>query len=1272
MYKFLKKTQYIPLPNINLSSKQSSINQLSLCSCKIYHWNASSAVRFTNKCYFCTKVNDAEVCVPIKRKFRTKKKYVELLEVTEEVTSNKKAAVKKLNAANLSILVNQSDVSVNKLHSISNNDLNKKDNKTNIKMKDHINIPTNVEMLDSSEKNANGNSTTYEDLKELDTISHTLFNDDFYTSKKCNNKGFIETINDNSKYDMYEDEIGEGIPIQNNLEINNIVKHSDIRKNIQKTYFKNIKNKKAMDLNAQIILAQIDVCLTCKMFEKVQKLLQILIKKVNDTSDSILQDACNIILDLYSSDKNLTRFLQTYNFMINNSITPNAQTYAAVFELIGKMTNEQHQSDLFKKAESDMINNGISFHDIFNNSKFRVHQPENILKTIRMFQPEYQPEYTVPQTSYNCKLLNNINEINSRENPVEGLLSFEQLKNSLNMQMKQESQYIVPIKSIEKFDPISHDKFSYYKQKLADMESSWREIISKAFEKNVKYLEQKEYDLKSSVFILHPFLKVLPTERYVNIMLHEIRNLSENSQSYTLPLSVLYANIGFLIFREYEIYIKEKNGVVNKIIDIYDKYLNWYCQTGPLNTQLGVNSRIAWSKFIYENQHYGASLDRESIHWPYSVCVNIGKFLYQIIINDIKINTNCQTTNSSICEKPAFYTLFRSKGKSLVEQIKPHPILHKLYKDTQSNILTFEAAFLPSLCPPRPWISINSGGYAFIKTNFVRTPYYAKAKQLEILKDIASQQLYPAFDNLNQLGSVPWKINTDVLDILIKVFQDGGSVKLDVPESPSILLSTSDITEDVDIKDNTCISKTKLQLKKKKEEMYSLWCDCLYKLSLANHFRNDIFWLPHNLDFRGRVYPIPPHLTHLGSDLARSILIFAQKKPLGPNGLDWLKIHTVNLTGLMKRSSLKERLKFANENIDKIVDSAEHPLTGDMWWAESEEPWQTLASCIEITKALKSPNIEKYESGLPVHQDGSCNGLQHYAALGRDQSGAESVNLQSADIPQDIYSVVVNMVEELRSIDAERNVQIAQILEGYISRKVIKQTVMTTVYGVTKYGARLQIMKQLKDLEKFPQDCSWEASTYLTYKTFDSLRTMFKSARAIQDWFTNCAYIISSIFGEAVEWITPLGFPVVQPYSKYNKAKNQINSIEKIDTLKQKNSFPPNFIHSLDSSHMMLTSLYCEQAGITFMSVHDCYWTHPCTIDIMNKICREQFVALHSEPILDNFSKYLHERYLQESNPVLRTFSENEIINITNNFNSVPKKGSFQLDNVLKSVYFFS
>lgn len=47
---------------------------------------------------------------------------------------------------------------------------------------------------------------------------------------------------------------------------------------------------------------------------------------------------------------------------------------------------------------------------------------------------------------------------------------------------------------------------------------------------------------------------------------------------------------------------------------------------------------------------------------------------------------------------------------------------------------------------------------------------------------------------------------------------------------------------------------------------------------------------------------------------------------------------------------------------------------------------------------------------LPPVQDGSCNGLQHYAALGRDLIGATSVNLMPCSVPQDVYSVVAQQV----------------------------------------------------------------------------------------------------------------------------------------------------------------------------------------------------------------------------------------------------------------------
>lgn len=43
---------------------------------------------------------------------------------------------------------------------------------------------------------------------------------------------------------------------------------------------------------------------------------------------------------------------------------------------------------------------------------------------------------------------------------------------------------------------------------------------------------------------------------------------------------------------------------------------------------------------------------------------------------------------------------------------------------------------------------------------------------------------------------------------------------------------------------------------------------------------------------------------------------------------------------------------------------------------------------------------------------------------------------------------------------------------------------------------------------------------------------------------------------------------------------------------KQGSAFPPNFVHSLDSAHMMMTANACRRDGVTFASVHDSYWTH--------------------------------------------------------------------------------
>lgn len=37
---------------------------------------------------------------------------------------------------------------------------------------------------------------------------------------------------------------------------------------------------------------------------------------------------------------------------------------------------------------------------------------------------------------------------------------------------------------------------------------------------------------------------------------------------------------------------------------------------------------------------------------------------------------------------------------------------------------------------------------------------------------------------------------------------------------------------------------------------------------------------------------------------------------------------------------------------------------------------------------------------------------------------------------------------------------------------------------------------------------------------------------SLQDWFTDCAEHITRVSGEPLEWVTPLGLPVIQPYHK--------------------------------------------------------------------------------------------------------------------------------------------
>ncbi|KAK5256506.1 DNA-directed RNA polymerase, partial [Cryomyces antarcticus] len=455
-----------------------------------------------------------------------------------------------------------------------------------------------------------------------------------------------------------------------------------------------------------------------------------------------------------------------------------------------------------------------------------------------------------------------------------------------------------------------------------------------------------------------------------------------------------------------------------------------------------------------------------------------------------------------------------------------------------------------------------------------------------------------------------------------------------------------------------------------------------FQLEVARAYLNEDMYFPHNLDFRGRAYPIPPYLNHMGADNCRGLLRFSKGKELGTAGLFWLKVHLANVYGYDK-ASLQEREAFAMEHLADVYDSATNPLNGKRWWLGAEDEWQCLAACFELKHALDSPDPTRYVSHLPIHQDGTCNGLQHYAALGGDKAGAQQVNLEPRDRPSDIYSAVASLVEaEVDTEAAEGNMK-AVTLKGKITRKVVKQTVMTNVYGVTFIGARAQVQKQLEillpDLPRDKPDLTHNAlAGYIAAKIFKSLGALFTGARAIQKWFGECANRIATtitseqieqlgresrgeviylapklkdkalqkgkkriqptlMFRSSIIWTTPLKMPVVQPYRsvKSREIATNIQNISFVDPhatdpisrRKQLQGFPPNFIHSLDATHMLLSALKCDEEGLSFASVHDSFWTHAADIPKMNLVLRDAFVAMHGEDIIGRLASEFAARY---------------------------------------------
>ncbi|DAA27507.1 TPA: CG4644-like [Bos taurus] len=953
-------------------------------------------------------------------------------------------------------------------------------------------------------------------------------------------------------------------------------------------------------------------------------------------------------------------------FMLKDAgLAPDLLSYAAALQCMGRLDQD---AGTIRRCLKQMEQDGLSLQGLFSAVPLSTEEREELLRAVRKARPAFSPQPPPPPPpQVNTSPL--LQEIYAKDPSVSYPklhLSLKELQGLFRQQLGVEMATTVTVESVEKA-PLLTEEVLQARKTLAALRAEWESVLSLELQETKESEARAAAEGRPSLF---PYLCLLSEKELVGLLLQTLQALPSHGESL------------FFLAHELGVRVLKRKRLRNQVEELEQRYFE-YLHLLASDTQV--------AEPCLPRQHWEALGVPEAPPeqpWPVSVLVQLGKQLAEVLVRAVQMPSSLAAPRGPSTLIPVLYHVYSFRSFRQIGILKPHPAFTQLQETAAERTLIFESTEVPMLCPPLPWTSPHSGAFLLSPTKMMRSLEGTQQHQL-LLERCPPAELHGALDALTQLGNCAWRVNGRVLDLVLDLFRDKGCPRLGVPAPPTEAPRPPEgrqtpkgcLLPEASPADKAEMRRELARRLKVAREMQSLRADALYRLSLAQHLRNHVFWLPHNMDFRGRTYPCSPHFNHLGSDLARALLEFAQGRPLGPHGLDWLKIHLINLTGLKKRESLQTRRDYADAVMEDILDSAERPMTGRKWWMEADEPWQTLACCMEIAQVVHSPDPTTYISHFPVHQDGSCNGLQHYAALGRDSTGATSVNLSPSDLPQDVYSEVAAQVEVFRRQDAKQGVRVAQVLEGFISRKVVKQTVMTVVYGVTRYGGRLQIEKRLRELEDFPQEFVWEASHYLVRQVFNSLQEMFSGTRSIQRWLTESARLIS-LTGSAVEWITPLGVPIIQPYHRDSKVmvraikgglqsltfSSSVDTNQKPNTLKQKNGFPPNFIHSLDSTHMMLTALYCYRKGLTFVSVHDCFWTHAADVGVMNQVCREQFVRLHSQPILHDLSRFLIKRFCSDS----RTSKSMWVSRLKDTLLSVPPTGTFDLDQVKRSTFFFS
>lgn len=563
--------------------------------------------------------------------------------------------------------------------------------------------------------------------------------------------------------------------------------------------------------------------------------------------------------------------------------------------------------------------------------------------------------------------------------------------------------------------------------------------------------------------------------------------------------------------------------------------------------------------------------------------------------------------------------------------------------------------YLPCIVPPKPWTTPTSGGY---HTSAVRRLTLIKTRSKGFLEELFSTDLSEVYSALNALQATPWRINGAVRDVATHMWDNGlGLGKVlpardgaEVPAKPAWL-----IDRPKNVKELPPMSEEQkaefAAWKGKAAEAHKRYAKAVSRrlqtarvLSIAERFatEEEIFF-PFTLDFRGRIYAQVPFLNPQGNDLAKGLLTFAHGKPLGDTGAYWLAVHGANVYGYDK-ATLDDRNDWVEEHQREILECAADPLA-TTFWMDADSPWSFLAFCFEWAGYAEAGAA--YVSSLPIALDGSCNGIQHFSAMLRDEVGGRAVNLVPSEKPSDIYRSVAEVATAelcLKTATSGTDAALAKAwLEFGIDRKITKRSVMVLPYGGTYMSCKDYVEEAVleagRPLPADPKDRKEFslAIHFLAKVIWQAISKVVVGARECMSWIQACTRLAVKT-DLPLNWGVASGMRVQQAYHNVSLKKVKVRLFNTevylklavdsaaadgaaLDATRQIMGVAPNFVHSMDAAALVKCVNLSATNGITaFAMIHDSYGTLAADTGMLGACLRHAFVDMYKEHnVLEEF-----------------------------------------------------